>query len=292
VLDAESDALRLEVRGVNTARDHRLRLRVATGLAGARVLADAAFGPVERRTLEVPAAEQRAERLVRTAPLHRYVSRYAADHGATVFSDGLAEYEACDDGAVVVTLVRAVGELSRPTCPSAPATRAGPPRRPRRRAPARSRPGSRWRSTAATPRRRAPRWSARPTTCSSRSSARRGARCSTCRRRAAGFELRGEGLAFGAVAPSDDGAWVVLRCVNVTTRRSRASGRWRTRSRREARAARRDARRGAAGGGGRQGGAILGGGAGGGDGPRPLSARECAGPFDGSRPVVLRSTIE
>jgi hypothetical protein len=108
------------VRGVNTARDHRLRVRFDTGLAGARTLADAAFGPVERRPLVVPADEQRAERVLHTAPLHRYVSRYAPDAGATVYSDGLAEYEAADDGAVFVTLVRAVGELSRPDLPERP----------------------------------------------------------------------------------------------------------------------------------------------------------------------------
>jgi hypothetical protein len=105
---------------VNTARDHRLRLRVATGVDAPRVVADAAFGPVERRVPDVPADEQRAERVVRSAPLHRYVSLYGSDRGATVYSDGLAEYEADDDGAVAVTLVRAVGELSRPDLPERP----------------------------------------------------------------------------------------------------------------------------------------------------------------------------
>jgi alpha-mannosidase len=45
--------------------------------------------------------------------LHRYVSLFALGRGATVYSDGLAEYEATRSGDVYVTLLRAVGELSR-----------------------------------------------------------------------------------------------------------------------------------------------------------------------------------
>jgi alpha-mannosidase len=37
-----------------------------------------------------------------------------------VYSDGLAEYEACGDGSVAVTLVRAVGALSRNDLPERP----------------------------------------------------------------------------------------------------------------------------------------------------------------------------
>jgi hypothetical protein len=88
VLDAETDVLRVEVRGVNTARDHRLRVRLRHGRRAGPRARRRAFGPVERVPLDVPAEEQRAERVVRSAPLHRYVSLYAADRGATVYSDG------------------------------------------------------------------------------------------------------------------------------------------------------------------------------------------------------------
>lgn len=216
VLDAEADALRLDVRGVNTARDHRLRLVVATGVPAPRVLADAAFGPVERRPPDVPADEQRAERVVRTAPLHRYVSLYGGDRGATVYSDGVAEYEAFDDGRVAVTLVRGVGELSRPDLPERPGHAGWPMATPEaqglgpfaaglavafhggdgpatrdaveRTADAVLAPlvGDCWRSLLALP---SP---------------------------AGGLALEGEGLAFGAAKPAEDGAWVVLRCVNLT----------------------------------------------------------------------------
>jgi alpha-mannosidase len=54
-----------------------------------------------------------------------------------------------------------------------------------------------------------------------------------------GLALDGDGLALSAAKPSDDGAWVVLRCVNVTEREVR--GAWTVRAPvREARAARLD----------------------------------------------------
>jgi hypothetical protein len=193
VLDAGSDALRVEVRGVNTARDHRLRLRFDTGLADARTMADAAFGPVERRPLVVPADEQRAERVLHTAPLHRLrLAGTRPTRGATVYSDGLAEYEAADDGAVFVTLVRAVGELSRPDLPERPGTPAGRRPRPRRSAWARSPRGSASPGTAATPRRCATRSPAGPTTCCCRWPAGPGARRSPPPHRSPGPRSRGK----------------------------------------------------------------------------------------------------
>jgi alpha-mannosidase len=119
-LDAESPVLHVVVEGENRARDHRLRLRLRTSLAGAAVYADAAFGPVRRDPLVVPAADAAMETPPPTAPLHRYVSLFGERSGATIYSDGLAEYEASADGSVAVTLVRAVGELSRTDLPERP----------------------------------------------------------------------------------------------------------------------------------------------------------------------------
>jgi alpha-mannosidase len=116
-LDAELPALRIVVSGENHTGDHRLRLRVATGLAGASTLADAAFHPVDRPPLIISGADTRAEHVVPTAPLHRWVARFGDEHGATLFSDGLAEYESLNDGTVAITLLRAVGELSRGDLP-------------------------------------------------------------------------------------------------------------------------------------------------------------------------------
>ena len=125
-LDANLPALRIRVEGENRGRDHRLRLRFMTELAGAATIADAAFYPVSRAPLKLSADEQRMEHVVASAPLHRWVARFSANAGATIFSDGLAEYESHDDGSIAVTLVRAVGALSRPDLPERPGNAGWP----------------------------------------------------------------------------------------------------------------------------------------------------------------------
>jgi alpha-mannosidase len=119
-LDANLPALRVRVEGENRAKDHRLRLQFMTELGGAATVADAAFYPVSRTPLKLSADQQRMEHVVASAPLHRWVARFSTNAGATIFSDGLAEYESHDDGSIAVTLVRAVGALSRPDLPERP----------------------------------------------------------------------------------------------------------------------------------------------------------------------------
>jgi hypothetical protein len=119
VLDAGADFLRFGVLGDNAARDHRLRLVVHTDVRRGRTFADAAFACIERSPLRVSAREARMERPLATAPLHRYVSLFGARRGATLFSDGCTEYET-REAALHVTLVRAVGELSRNDLPERP----------------------------------------------------------------------------------------------------------------------------------------------------------------------------
>jgi hypothetical protein len=121
-LDAGRSWARLIVNGNNLARDFRLRLRVRTGGSSPVHVADAAFGRIERSSREVPALPDDVERIPPTAPLHRYVSLVddIIGAGATIFSDGLAEYEATGNGEIAVTLLRAVGELSRNDLPERP----------------------------------------------------------------------------------------------------------------------------------------------------------------------------
>ena len=119
-LDANARAVRLVIAGDNRERDHRLRLRVSTGLAGATTLADAAFFPLVRTPLQISVADAEMEHVVSTAPLHRWIARFASSGGAVLVSDGLAESESFADGSVAVTLVRAVGELSRADLPERP----------------------------------------------------------------------------------------------------------------------------------------------------------------------------
>jgi alpha-mannosidase len=125
-LDANLPALRIRVEGENRAKDHRLRLRFMTELPGAATIADAAFYSVSRAPLKLSEDEQRMEHVIASAPLHRWVARMSTSAGVTIFSDGLAEYESHDDGSVAVTLVRAVGALSRADLPERPGNAGWP----------------------------------------------------------------------------------------------------------------------------------------------------------------------
>jgi alpha-mannosidase len=223
-LDADLPALRLDVSGTNRSSDHRLRLHLATGLPGATTLADAAFRPVERRPIQVDSADSRMEQVITTAPLHRWVMRFAAGAGATVVSDGLAEYESLESGAVAVTLVRAVGSLSRHDLPERPGHAGWPADTPA----AQSHGPFRARFALALH---------GPDSPAQRDAIERLAEDvllpivgETLRSNladpvsVAGLELHGEGLAFSAAAPAQRAGWIMVRCVN--RRAERVRGRW------------------------------------------------------------------
>jgi alpha-mannosidase len=129
VLEAGAAWVRVQIAGVNDARDHRLRLRFHTDVVGGVTVADAAFGLVERAPIAVPESDAAMEEPVATAPLHRYVSLFGERNGATVFSDGLTEYET-DAGVVAVTVLRSVGELSRSDIAERPGHAGWPARTP------------------------------------------------------------------------------------------------------------------------------------------------------------------
>ena len=215
VVDAGARWLRLQVEGTNTASDHRLRVRLATDVAHPEVVADAMFGPVERHAIVVAEADARMEQPPPTAPLHRYVSLFGPERGATIFSDGLAEYEATDDGAVFVTIVRAVGELSRSDLPERPGNAGWPTATPGAQCVGPFGAGLALllhgaRGAAVTDEiERAADDILLPLTGGTLRSALHAPEP------IAGFELQGEGLAFSAAKESEDGRWLVLRCVNL-----------------------------------------------------------------------------
>ncbi len=223
-VDADANVLRLGVRGENAARDHRLRLRIVTDVPNPRVRADAAFGPVERVPLVLAPDEAVMESAPPTAPLHRYVSLSGAHGGATVFSDGLAEYEATAHGAIHVTLVRAVGELSRDDLPERPGHAGWPSPTPEAQC-----TGSfaaecalmlhdGWSDATADLVERAADDVLVPLTGYTIRS------LIAVAPQTPGLELQGAGLAFSAAKESEDGEWLVLRCVNVLNRP--VPGRW------------------------------------------------------------------
>lgn len=109
----DSPVLRAVIALDNQARDHRLRLRFPTGLSGRPILAGAQFGVIERAPTRRPRGRFPAETPVATAPAHRWVAAARGPRGLAVFLPGFFEYEWTAGGDLLVTLLRAVGELSR-----------------------------------------------------------------------------------------------------------------------------------------------------------------------------------
>ena len=225
VLDADAPFLRVVVSGENRGEQHRLRLVFHSDVAGGVVWADAAFGAVLRQPIVIDDSEAAMERAPRTAPLHRYVSLFNQSAGCTVFSDGLAEYEAGDDGTVAITLLRAVGELSRNDLPERPGHAGWP-------APTPGAQCIREFAAAFAILLHGPRLAStidaieccaddvlNPMTGTTLRSALR------IPDRVSGVGLVGSGLAFSAMKQSEDGQWLVLRCVNL--RDDEVDGRWR-----------------------------------------------------------------
>jgi hypothetical protein len=225
-LDAGAPFVRVHVSGVNTARDHRLRLVFATGVSNGTIWADAAFGIVRRAAeVTVETADTSREHPLPTAPLHRYVTVANDSTGATVYSDGTTEYEALPDGRLAVTLFRAIGELSRNDLPERPGHAGWPAETPEAQSLAPFDAG--FALLLHGPR--------DPATID------RIERCAddvlyplvgeTIRALLhhpapwLGVALEGEGLAFGACKRSEDGEWMVLRCLNLLDRP--VSGSWR-----------------------------------------------------------------
>jgi alpha-mannosidase len=225
VLDVARAFVRIRVDGVNAAPDHRLRLLLRTGLGAASTLADAAFHLVERRPLDVTPDDAAMERVVPTAPLHRYVSRYAADAGATVFSDGLAEYEALADGSVAVTLVRAVGALSRHDLPERPGHAGWPADTPLAQSigPYRAELALALHGPDSPDQRDLVECMADDVLLPLVGHTLRSNLGEPVV--AGGLELEGDGLAFSAAMPAREPGWIVLRCVN--RRDAEVRGRWR-----------------------------------------------------------------
>lgn len=225
VLDADAPFLRVELAGDNQRGDHRIRLVFRSDVATPAVWADAAFAPVRREPIVIGDGEAAVEHAPATAPLHRYVSLFNDASGFSVFSDGLAEYEATETGEVLVTVLRAVGELSKNTLPERPGHAGWPTPTPRAQCLgpfeasfALMLHGPRLGSVVDEIERTADDVLLPLTGTTLRSALDPAASVP-------GPELVGAGLAFSAMKESEDGQWLVLRCVN---RRDEATaGSWR-----------------------------------------------------------------
>jgi alpha-mannosidase len=159
--------------------------------------------------------------------MHRYVSVGDQSLGLTVFARGSFEYELTPDGAIAVTLLRAVGDFSRGNLTARPGHAAWPAVTPEAQEPGPFRvelgvvpygadeAGSpaQWDRVE----RLAEEFHAPLTGLMLRYGIDLPATVD-------GPALSGPGLAFKALKPSETGAGVVIRCVNLTA--GPAEGRW------------------------------------------------------------------
>jgi mannosylglycerate hydrolase len=153
-----------------------------------------------------------------TAPLARYVTLASPHRGATVYSDGLGEYESLGDGTVAITLFRAVGELSRNDLPERPGHAGWPAPTPEAQQQgafagcfAILPHGARDDATVALIERTADDV-LHPLAGRTVRSA------TTLANATSGATLEGDGLTLSTIKSSGDRAWLVLRCVNLTER--------------------------------------------------------------------------
>jgi len=122
MLHADSPIVRCLLDIENRAAWHRLRARLPTRLGGGgtAAVAGTAFGAASRPPLVARAAEYPLETPVATAPAHRWVAAAEGRRGLALLAPGFFEYEWTVGGDLVMTLLRAVGELSRGDLPTRP----------------------------------------------------------------------------------------------------------------------------------------------------------------------------
>lgn len=121
-LEAFAERLDLTAELTNAAEDHRLRLRLDTGIDADHVWADGHWD-VLRRPLRPPTADHWYQRPLPTGHQRRFVAVSDGVTGLAVLARGLPEYEAAPGAAGVelaVTLLRCVGWLSRNDLASRP----------------------------------------------------------------------------------------------------------------------------------------------------------------------------
>jgi alpha-mannosidase len=119
-LFADSPIVRVILDIDNRNRFHRLRARCSTGLSGAAIIAGAAFDAVARPPVRVAAGTYPRETPVRTAPAQRFVAAAHGGRGIAVLAPAFFEYEWTPAGDLLVTLLRAIGDLSRGDLPTRP----------------------------------------------------------------------------------------------------------------------------------------------------------------------------
>ena len=196
-----------------------------TGVPGVAAVAGSQFGAVVRPAVVVEAGRYPRETPVATAPAQRHVAVAGGPRGLVVLAPGFFEYELDPNGDLRVTLLRAIGQLSRADLSTRPGHAGWPGPTPEAQCPgpdrlqlavvpieagdlrAESALPELWEDVFLPPRalwiRQAtplapPAWDVR---------------------------LEGRGLVFSAAKPPEEGDGLVLRCWNA--RAERVAGAWR-----------------------------------------------------------------
>lgn len=121
----QSRRVELTVVFANHARDHRLRAVFPTGFSSiTQAMAETAFGVIQRPT-EPEASVGWREQTSSTYAQRRFVAVEQDGQGLALLNKGLPEYEVSPDGQIWLTLLRAVGWLSRDDLTTRPG-HAGP----------------------------------------------------------------------------------------------------------------------------------------------------------------------
>src|SRR2546425_6422071 len=139
ILYADSPMVRCILDIDNQAAWHRLRARSPVGLPGTAAVAGTAFGSVARPPIAVDPADFQLETPVRTAPAHGFVAAASGARGIALLAPGFFEYEWTSRGDLLVTLLRAVGELSRGDLSTRPGHAGWPTSTPLAQCPGRTR---------------------------------------------------------------------------------------------------------------------------------------------------------
>src|SRR5213083_1638932 len=218
ILYADSPMVRCILDIDNQAAWHRLRARLPVGLPGAAAVAGTAFGSVARPAVAVDSADFPLEAPVRTAAA-------SGARGLALLAPGFFEYEWTSRGDLLVTLLRAVGELSRGDLPTRPGHAGWPTSTPLAQCPGRTRV-----ELAIVPVSEAEleRCDALPALWEDAFLPLRGFWLRDAQDLAptpVDIALEGSGLVLSAVKPAQQGSPLVLRCYNATGRKT--AGAWR-----------------------------------------------------------------
>jgi alpha-mannosidase len=221
---AGSPALRCTLLLHNRARNHRLRARIPTGLPGGPALAGAQFGVEMRPPSGTARHRYLRETPVSTAPAHRFVARAVKSRGLALLAPGFFEYELTPGGDVVMTLLRAIGQLSRGDLPSRPGHAGWPVATPLAQCLGTERIQF---AVAPVTQRQLEGGSAVPELWEDLFLPLQPVwlrQASPLALQDFDIRLEGEGLVFSALKPAEDGRALVLRCYNATARP--AAGTW------------------------------------------------------------------